>query len=151
MGDESVKQLQTVVFYDEQGCIRYAFVGTSAQCLAQPTAEGFLRLYCDRVFSAYSSYVQDGAVIDKGDAPGPMWRFDYGQKSWVQDEVLAWSIVRKTRNLKLQSSDWTEKTFAIGRLGMAQFHAWQQYRQALRDVPLQGNPYEVVWPQVPSH
>ncbi|NCV86522.1 MAG: hypothetical protein EBW14_11770 [Oxalobacteraceae bacterium] len=34
---------------------------------------------------------------------------------------------------------------------MAQFHAWQQYRQALRDVPLQGNPYEVIWPQVPSH
>jgi pyruvate/2-oxoglutarate dehydrogenase complex dihydrolipoamide acyltransferase (E2) component len=95
--------------------------------------------------------VQDGKVIDKGDAPGPMWRFDYGQKSWVQDEAVAWSIVRKTRNLKLQSSDWTEKTFAIGRLGMAQFHAWQQYRQALRDVPLQGSPYEVVWPQVPSH
>jgi len=74
---------RTVVFYDEKGCIRYAFVGRGAQCLAQPTPEGLLRLYCDRTFSAYSSYVQDVAVIDKGDAPFPVMRFGYGKKSWV--------------------------------------------------------------------
>ena len=55
----------------------------------QPTPAGLLRLDCDRPIVAFSSYVQDGVVIDKGDAPGPMMRFDYGQKSWVQDEALA--------------------------------------------------------------
>jgi hypothetical protein len=28
-------------------------------------------------------------VIDKADATGSMMRFDYRQKSWVQDEALA--------------------------------------------------------------
>jgi len=39
---------------------------------------------------------------------------------------------------------------AIERLGVERFNAWQQYRQALRDVPLQGDPYAVVWPVQPG-
>ncbi len=148
--EERSQQPQSVVFYDDQGCIRFAFVGTSAQCEDQPTPEGLLRLLCDRPIIAFSSYVQDGVVIDKGDAPGPMMRFDYGQKSWVQDEALAWWMVRQVRDEKLRSSDWTDTMSAIDRLGVERFNAWQQYRQALRDVPLQGDPYEVDWPVQPG-
>jgi hypothetical protein len=113
-------------------------------------AEGLLRLFCNRPIIAFSSYVQDGVVIDKGDAPGPMMRFDYGQKSWVQDEALAWWMVRQVRDEKLRSSDWTDTMSAIDRLGVERFNAWQLYRQALRDVPLQGDPYGVVWPVQPG-
>jgi hypothetical protein len=146
-----MQQPQRVVFYDDQGCIRFAFVGTSAQCEDQPTPAGLLRLNCDRPIVAFSSYVQDGVVIDKGDAPGPMMRFDYGQKAWVQDEALAWWMVRQVRDEKLKSSDWTDTMSAIDRLGVERFNAWQQYRQALRDVPRQGDPYAVFWPQAPNH
>jgi hypothetical protein len=145
-----MQQPQSVVFYDDQGCIRFAFVGTSAQCEDQPTPAGLLRLNCDRPIVAFSSYVQDGVVIDKGDAPGPMMRFDYGQKSWVQDEALAWWMVRQVHDEKLRSSDWIDTMSAIDRLGVGRFSAWQQYRQALRDVPLQGDPYGVVWPVQPG-
>ena len=151
MSETSMEQPQSVVFYDDQGCIRFAFVGTSAQCQDQPTPAGLLRLDCDRPIVAFSSFVQDGEVIDKGDAPGPMMRFDYGQKAWVQDDALAWWMVRQVRDEKLKSSDWTDTMSAIDRLGVERFNAWQQYRQALRDVPLQGDPYGVVWPQAPNH
>ena len=150
MSETSIQQPQSVVFYDDQGCIRFAFVGTSAQCQDQPTPAGLLRLDCDRPIVAFSSYVQDGVVIDKGDAPGPMMRFDYGQKSWVQDEALAWWMVRQVRDEKLRSSDWTDTVSAIDRLGVERFNAWQQYRQALRDVTLQGDPYAIVWPVQPG-
>jgi hypothetical protein len=150
LSETSIQQPQSVVFYDDQGCIRFAFVGTSAQCQDQPTPAGLLRLDCDRPIVVFSSYVQDGVVIDKGDAPGPMMRFDYGKKSWVQVEALAWWMVRQVRDEKLRSSDWTDTISAIDRLGVERFNAWQQYRQALRDVPLQGDPYAVVWPVQPG-
>ena len=150
LSETFIQQPQSVVFYDDQGCIRFAFVGTSAQCQDQPTPAGLLRLDCDRPIVAFSSYVQDGVVIDQGDAPGPMMRFDYGKKSWVQDEALAWWMVRQVRDEKLKSSDWTDTMSAIDRLGVERFNAWQQYRQALRDVPLQGDPYAVVWPVQPG-
>jgi hypothetical protein len=50
-----MQQPQRVVFYDDQGCIRFAFVGTSAQCEDQPTPAGLLRLDCDRPIVAFSS------------------------------------------------------------------------------------------------
>ena len=67
-----------------------------------------------------------------------------------QDEALAWWMVRQVRDEKLKSSDWTDTMSAIDRLGVERFNAWQQYRQALRDVPLQGDPYAVVWPALPA-
>ena len=73
-------------------------------------------------------------------------RFDYGKKSWVQDEALAWWMVRQVRDEKLRSSDWTDTMSAIDRLGVERFNAWQQYRQALRDVTRQSNPYDIEWP-----
>ena len=148
MSDTFRQPPQSVVFYDDQGCIRYAFVGTSAQCQDQPTPEGLLRLHCDRPIIAFSSYVQDGVVIDKGDAPGPMMRFDYGQKRWMHDEALAWWMVRQMRDEKLRSSDWTDTLSAKARLGEERFTAWQAYRQALRDITLQEDPYDVVWPEI---
>jgi hypothetical protein len=39
---------------------------------------------------------------------------------------------------------------AIDRLGVERLNAWQQYRQALHDVTLQGDPYAIAWPVQPG-
>lgn len=82
--------------------------------------------------------------------------------SWVQqwsvvpltpEEVNArnlaeWEVVRDQRNAKLLESDWTQLPDAP--LTEAKKIAWQTYRQALRDVTTQADPFAIVWPEQPE-
>jgi len=53
--------------------------------------------------------------------------------------------IRKWRDAELVKSDWTQ----IGD-STADKAAWAEYRQALRDVPLQsGFPWTITWPDAP--
>ncbi|NCX82346.1 MAG: hypothetical protein EBX42_12230 [Betaproteobacteria bacterium] len=54
--------------------------------------------------------------------------------------------MRCERNEKLTACDWTDTFSARARLGEERFTAWQTYRQALRDITLQEDPYALVWP-----
>jgi hypothetical protein len=60
-------------------------------------------------------------------------------------EALAWSELRRERDLRLSSSDWTQVSDApVDRA------AWAAYRQALRDLPANTtDPRDVVWPTPP--
>lgn len=51
---------------------------------------------------------------------------------------------------RLIDSDWTDTLSAKTRLGDDLYNRWQEYRQAIRDMPLQeGYPFKVVWPSPP--
>ena len=55
--------------------------------------------------------------------------------------------IRSHRNSLLQASDWTQiSDYDLG----ADRPDWAVYRQALRDVPSQANPFAIDWPQQPS-
>jgi hypothetical protein len=56
-----------------------------------------------------------------------------------------WGRIRIERNAKLIASDWTQ--VADSPLDAA---AWATYRQALRDITNQTNPFNIVWPAVPA-
>lgn len=55
-----------------------------------------------------------------------------------------WAVVRAERNALLAASDWTQVADAP-----VDAAAWRLYRQALRDVTLQENPFNIVWPTRP--
>jgi hypothetical protein len=56
-------------------------------------------------------------------------------------------MIRNERNSKLSLSDWTQ---IIADFPLSNRLAWQEYRQALRDVPKQaGFPNDVIWPKEP--
>jgi hypothetical protein len=55
-----------------------------------------------------------------------------------------WPIIRAERNKLLVESDWTQLPDAS-----ADAAAWATYRQALRDITEQANPFNIVWPVVP--
>ena len=62
----------------------------------------------------------------------------------IKDNVLL------TRKELLQESDWTDTVSAQTRLSDLLYQAWQDYRQALRDIPQQANyPTDVIWPIAP--
>jgi hypothetical protein len=56
-----------------------------------------------------------------------------------------WNVIRAERNKLLVESDWTQLPDAP-----VDAAAWATYRQALRDVTTQANPFAIVWPQGPS-
>jgi len=56
-----------------------------------------------------------------------------------------WNVIRAERNKLLVESDWTQLPDAP-----VDAAAWATYRQALRDITDQANPFNIVWPQGPS-
>ena len=61
-----------------------------------------------------------------------------------QDLNAQWAEVRKQRNALLAACDWTQLPDSPVDQSL-----WVEYRQALRDITLQANPFDIVWPEYP--
>lgn len=55
-----------------------------------------------------------------------------------------WANIREDRNRKLADCDWTQLPDAP-----VNAEEWTSYRQALRDITTQPDPFNIVWPQEP--
>ena len=55
-----------------------------------------------------------------------------------------WSNIREERDEKLKETDWRASS------DLTLSDAWKNYRQALRDVPSQSDPFAITWPTEPS-
>lgn len=60
---------------------------------------------------------------------------------------IKWSEVREERNKLLSDCDWTQ--FQDSPITGSQLTEWQTYRQSLRDITSQENPYNIIWPTKP--
>jgi hypothetical protein len=58
---------------------------------------------------------------------------------------IQWERVRSDRNIRLAACDWTQLPDAP-----VDAAAWATYRQQLRDITEQPNPFEIVWPTAPQ-
>jgi hypothetical protein len=56
-----------------------------------------------------------------------------------------WEEVRLERNRLLSESDWTQ----LPDSPVLDVDVWKVYRQDLRDVTLQQNPFQIIWPNKP--
>lgn len=61
--------------------------------------------------------------------------------------AAAWSQVRTQQKELLYKSDWT---CSVTDYEVPNKADWVEYRQALRDVTTQSDPFAIVWPPVPS-
>ena len=57
-----------------------------------------------------------------------------------------WAKIRKQRDSLLQSCDWTQ----LPDVTISNKTDWAAYRQALRDITNQEDPYNIVWPSDPN-
>jgi hypothetical protein len=87
-------------------------------------------------------------LID-GDIGGIGWLWD-GENLTppAPDTEAQWVVVRAERNELLVESDWTQLPDAP--LSEADKLEWATYRQALRDITEQDDPFNIVWPQEPE-
>jgi hypothetical protein len=85
----------------------------------------------------------DGAVAYNNPSLKPTW-------AQVQDGVIPqqWIVVRGKRLLKLSASDWS--VLPDVPLDPSVLAEWETYRQALRDVTDQSDPFNIVWPTPPA-
>jgi len=70
-------------------------------------------------------------------------------ESTTTDEQTAlineqWVNIRFERDRKLKDTDWRASS------DLTLSDDWKTYRQALRDVPTQSDPYNITWPTEPS-
>ena len=71
----------------------------------------------------------------------------------TEDELAArndsqWAKVRSDRNKRLASCDWTQLVDTpISNIEQAD---WATYRQALRDITEQADPFNITWPEEPK-
>jgi hypothetical protein len=61
---------------------------------------------------------------------------------------IKWDEIRVQRNTLLTNSDWTQ--FQDSPITGSKLTEWQTYRQSLRDITAQENPYNISWPIKPE-
>jgi hypothetical protein len=79
-----------------------------------------------------------------------VWTQNYIVTNLDADESAAkvgeqWTVIRAERNALLVASDWTQVADAP-----VDAVAWAVYRQALRDITEQTDPFNIVWPIPPA-
>lgn len=101
----------------------------------------------------------EGCTLHEGAPPpeamsrpndGEVWRFNMETLAWEMvppSEEILWARVRYKRDKLLTETDWL--TVRALETGDEVPQEWLDYRQALRDVTLQPDPSNIVWPQAP--
>ena len=112
-------------------------------------------------YSVYIGAVDPQPAYDhtKNVSEGPfvlrdgVWRLTWTVADASDAEVTArvrdqWRNVRNDRNYKLAACDWTQ--LADAPVTTEQRTEWVAYRQALRDITTQSDPFNIVWPVDPN-
>ena len=71
------------------------------------------------------------------------------EEDWNVEIINAWGNVRSRRDIELSESDWTQ--ILDSPFTPEKKEEWKVYRQALRDITLQTDPFNIVWPIKPSN
>ena len=89
--------------------------------------------------------VPDGMGLSVGSAKPGQFYID-GVVSTIVTPNEQWATVRRERDLKLARTDWTQ----LPDVPLFTKEAWQAYRQALRDITTQADPFNITWPVAPQ-
>lgn len=128
------------------------YLTTTGQILrVVQTTDIELQLHGDEAYLAGAindaeNYIENGAAVAMPVKPNQHSEFDFATKTWIDQRTptTQWREVRQKRNGLLLASDYTQLTDV-----MANKAAWATYRQALRDITAQQDPFSITWPTAP--
>ena len=101
-------------------------------------------------FEVYS----DLKWVDCDDSVKVNWTYngstfaDYDTRTTAEKTAAEWKHVRVNITKLLKASDWTQG--ADSPLTDSKKAEWVTYRQSLRNIPTQSDPYNITWPTKPS-
>ena len=93
-----------------------------------------------------TQYIKNGQLVDMPPKPNGEFEFDYKTETWEPNVQMQWAMVKSQRNQLLAASDWTQ----LPDVPLATKEAWATYRQALRDITNQPDPFTIQWPAQPE-
>ena len=103
-----------------------------------------------KIFEVHS----DLKWVDCDDSVKVNWTYngstfaDYDTRTTAEKTAAEWNFVRTQRTKLLKASDWTQN--ADSPLTDSKKAEWVTYRQALRDISKQSDPFNITWPTEPS-
>lgn len=97
----------------------------------------------------YTKTITEGTPILSGSTYIQVWNIaDATEEELATKKEEKWLEVRDMRDSLLSQSDWTQ--FQDSPITGSQLTDWQTYRQSLRDITSQSNPFDLIWPTKPS-
>jgi len=107
--------------------------------------EFFLPSYDPETGISFTSEAEATACANRLSANPNVWSPYKSPEQREQEAIEAqWAAVRNERNQSLIASDWTQLSDAP-----VEAEAWATYRQALRDITTQSDPFNINWPVAP--
>ena len=104
--------------------------------------------------TGYKAYWSGQAWIRIPEKSSMFEKWDRTQKVWVdprtEAEKLAtqWASIKAKRDSILTSSDW--RVIKAADTGIPLAENWKVYRQILRDITTQSDPFNILWPVAPT-
>lgn len=95
-----------------------------------------------------NQYIQNNIAVNKPVKPNEYFVFNYDTKQWVDPRTnqTEWVVVRNKREKLLLASDWTQ----LPDVEITNKSSWATYRQALRNITTQSDPFNITWPTPPE-
>lgn len=93
-------------------------------------------------------FIEGSEFVPMPENPGPGYKFNSTTRQWVSTMTTEkqWSKVRVDRDRRLLACDWTQ----LPDVPLETKEVWAIYRQALRDVTKQDDPFNITWPSSPN-
>lgn len=99
--------------------------------------------------SDYTKNYEEGTPTQSGSVYVQNWLITSASAEEITErENTQWGDVRTERNRLLTECDWTQ--FQDSPISGSKLTEWQTYRQSLRDITSQSNPFEISWPTKPE-
>lgn len=107
--------------------------------------------HCTPVPAPQITYRQN-VTLEKPKLIEGVWYQDWTISDASEEEIQSridrqWESIRVERNSLLAESDWTQVKDSP--LDEVKSQQWEVYRQALRDITLQEDPFNIIWPVKP--
>ena len=97
----------------------------------------------------YTKNYEEGTPTQSGSVYVQNWLITSASVEEITDrENIQWNEVRSERNRLLTECDWTQMSDTP--ISGSKLTEWQTYRQSLRDITSQSNPFEIIWPTKPE-
>lgn len=94
----------------------------------------------------YTKNISEGTPILVEGVYYQNWEQTNASESEINSRIeIKWEEIRQIRNELLLECDWTQ----LADIPTEIKTSWQSYRQELRDVTTQSNPFNIVWPVKP--
>lgn len=145
--------MKCFVIYDAGGAIRMQALGQEA-----PAVDGMTAMEIPGEVDITAHYVAAGVLTAYTDeqratrAAPPHRRAAWSNTTmtWTDGRTTerAWADARARRDALLAASDWI--TVRAIEQGQAVPAPWAAYRQALRDITEQADPFGLTWPSLPA-